>query len=85
MSARPDCPGTRYGRELSRFHSFATANEELIPIFEGTVDPDLVEEGRRNLIDFFQQGLLRRESDANLQNQVSLLSCLQRDRGSRHR
>ena len=28
---------------------------KLIPIFsEGTVDPDLVEEGRRNLIDFFQ-------------------------------
>ncbi len=29
--------------------------KKLIPIFsEGTVDPDLVEEGRRNLIDFFQ-------------------------------
>ena len=28
---------------------------QLIPIFsEGTVDPDLVEEGRRNLVDFFQ-------------------------------
>lgn len=29
--------------------------KKLIPIFsEGTVDPDLVEEGRRNLIDFFR-------------------------------
>src|SRR6266481_3524337 len=29
--------------------------KKLIPIFsEGAVDPDLVEEGRRNLIDFFQ-------------------------------
>ena len=30
--------------------------KKLIPIFsEGTVDPDLVEEGRRNLIDYFQR------------------------------
>lgn len=47
--------------------------KKLIPIFsEGTVDPDLVEEGRRNLIDFFQsKGYFDAEVTTNLQNQAS--------------
>jgi len=44
------------GEKLSWFPLFRGRQmKKLIPIFsEGTVDPDLVEEGRRNLVDFFQ-------------------------------
>jgi outer membrane protein insertion porin family len=44
------------GAKLSWFPLFRGRRmKKLIPIFsEGTVDPDLVEEGRRNLVDFFQ-------------------------------
>src|SRR6266403_682341 len=47
--------------------------KKLIPIFaEGTVDADLVEEGRRNLIDFFQsKGYFNVKVTTNLQNQAS--------------
>jgi len=62
--------------------------KKLIPIFsEGTIDPDLVEEGRRNLIDFFQsKGYFDAQVTTNLQNQASNVELVYNvDGGSRHR
>ena len=61
---------------------------KTIPIFsEGTVDPDLVEEGRRNLIDLFQsRGYFDVKVTANFQKQdpnVDLVYDV--DRGSRYK
>jgi len=61
---------------------------KLIPIFsEGTVDPDLVEEGRRNLIDFFQsKGYFRVKVTANLQDLDSKVDLVYEvNRGFRYR
>jgi outer membrane protein insertion porin family len=61
--------------------------KKLIPIFsEGTVDADLVEEGRRNLIDFFQgKGYFNVKVTANLQNEAANVEVAYRvERGSRH-
>ncbi len=61
--------------------------KKLIPIFsEGTVDSDLVEEGRRNLIDFFQgKGYFDVKVTANLQNQAANIEVIYKvERGSRH-
>ena len=62
--------------------------KKLIPIFaEGTVDADLVEEGRRNLIDFFQsKGYFNVKVTTNLHNQASNVELVYDiDRGARHR
>jgi len=62
--------------------------KKLIPIFsEGTVDPDLVEEGRRNLIDFFQsKGFFDAKVTTNYQNHDSKVDLVYNvDRGSRHK
>ena len=62
--------------------------KKLIPIFsEGTVDPDLVEEGRRNLIDFFQsKGYFDVKVTTNFQNEGSNVELVYNvERGSRHR
>jgi outer membrane protein insertion porin family len=62
--------------------------KKLIPIFsEGTVDPDLVEEGRRNLIDFFQsKGYFDAKVTTNFQNQSSNVELVYNvERGSRHK
>src|SRR6266853_649996 len=62
--------------------------KKLIPIFsEGTVDPDLVEEGRRNLIDFFQsKGYFDAKVNTNFQNQSSNVDLVYNvNRGGRHR
>ena len=62
--------------------------KKLIPIFsEGTVDPDLVEEGRRNLIDFFQsKGYFDAKVTTNFENQSSNADLVYNvDRGSRHK
>lgn len=62
--------------------------KKLIPIFsEGTVDPDLVEEGRRNLIDFFQsKSYFDVKVTANFQNHDSRVDLVYDvDRGSRHK
>jgi outer membrane protein insertion porin family len=62
--------------------------KKLIPIFsEGTVDPDLVEEGRRNLIDFFQsKGYFAVKVTTDFQNQSSNVDLVYNiDRGSRHK
>ena len=62
--------------------------KKLIPIFsEGTVDPDLVEEGRRNLIDFFQsKGYFDAKVTTNFQTQASNIDLIYNvDRGSRHK
>ena len=59
-----------------------------IPVFsEGTVDPDLVEEGRRNLIDFFQsKGYFDVKVATSFQNQSSSVDLVYNvDRGSRHK
>jgi outer membrane protein assembly factor BamA len=61
--------------------------KKLIPIFsEGTVDPDLLEEGRRNLIDFFQsKGYFGVKVTADFQNQASNVDVVYNvDRGVRH-
>jgi outer membrane protein insertion porin family len=61
---------------------------KLLPVFsEGTVDPDLVEEGRRNLIDFFQsKGYFGVRVTADLQKQSSGITLVYNvDRGLRHR
>jgi outer membrane protein insertion porin family len=61
---------------------------KLIPIFsEGAVDPDLVEEGRRNLIDFFQsKGYFDAKVTTNFQNQSSNVELLYNvERGSRYK
>jgi len=62
--------------------------QKLIPIFsEGTVDPDLVEEGRRNLVDFFQsKGYFDAKVTTNFQSQASNVDLVYNvDRGSRHK
>src|SRR6266446_10663584 len=62
--------------------------KKLIPIFsEGAVDLDLVEEGRRNLIDFFQsKGYFDVKVTANFQNESSHVELVYNvERGSRHR
>jgi outer membrane protein assembly factor BamA len=62
--------------------------KKLIPIFsEGAVDPDLVEEGRRNLIDFFQsKGYFNVKVTTNFQSEGSNVELVYKvDRGSRHR
>jgi outer membrane protein insertion porin family len=63
--------------------------KKLIPIFsEGTVDSDLVEEGRRNLIDFFQsKGYFNVKVTSNLQNAGSNVELVYYnvERGTRQR
>src|SRR2546429_3482030 len=62
--------------------------KKLIPIFsEGAVDVDLVEEGRRNLIDFFQsKGYFDVKVTTNSQNDASQVELVYNvERGSRHR
>ena len=62
--------------------------KKLIPIFsEGAVDPDLVEEGRRNLVDFFQsKGYFHVKVTTNFQNEVPNVELIYNvERGSRHR
>jgi outer membrane protein insertion porin family len=62
--------------------------KKLIPIFsEGAVDVDLVEEGRRNLTDFFQgKGYFDVKVTTNVQNEGSNVDLAYNvDRGSRHR
>jgi outer membrane protein insertion porin family len=61
--------------------------KKLIPIFsEGTVDADLVEEGRRNLIDFFQsKGYFDVKVATHFQNRSSNIDLVYDvDRGPRH-
>jgi outer membrane protein assembly factor BamA len=62
--------------------------KKLIPIFsEGTVDPDLVEEGRRNLIDFFQsKGYFDAKVTTNFQHHDTNVDLVYNvNRGSRHK
>src|SRR5215469_3773496 len=62
--------------------------KKLIPIFsEGTVDPDLVEEGQQNLIDFFQsKGYFDARVTTNYQNPDSNIDLVYNvNRGSRHK
>lgn len=62
--------------------------KKLIPIFEeNAIDRDLVEEGKRNLISFFQsQGYSDVKIQTQLENQSAQISLIyQVDRGQRHR
>ncbi len=76
------------GAKLSALPFLRDRNmKKLIPIFsEGAVDPDLVEEGRRNLIDFFQsKGYFDVKVTTNFQNESSHVELLYKvERGSRH-
>src|SRR5262249_51194327 len=59
----------------------------LIPIYtEGSVDPDLVEEGRQNLIDFFQsKGYFDAKVTTEFHEQPSLIDLVYRiDSGRKH-
>ena len=77
------------GAKLSLFRFLRDLRmKKLIPIFsEAAVDPDLVEEGRRNLVDFFQsKGYFDAKVTANLQDNDSHVDLAYTvDRGSRHR
>jgi outer membrane protein insertion porin family len=62
--------------------------KKLIPIYsEGTIDQDLVDEGQRNLTDYFQKkGFYDVKVTANLQRQPDqILVVYQIDRGEKHR
>ena len=76
------------GAKLSRLPFLRDGQmKRLIPIFsEGTVDPDLVEEGRRNLVDFFQgRGYFNVKVAANLRNEPSNIEVVYKvERGPRH-
>jgi outer membrane protein insertion porin family len=77
------------GAKLSRL-PFLRGREmkKLIPIFsEGTVDPDLVEEGRRNLMDLFQtKGYFDAKVAVDFQNHDSSVDLVYNvTRGSRHK
>ena len=65
-----------------------TQIRRLIPIFsEGTIDADLVEEGRRNLVDFFQsKGYFDVKVTTHFQNEASRVDLTYDvTRGARHR
>jgi len=62
--------------------------KQLIPIFsEGAIDADLVEEGRRNLINFFQdKGFFDVKVTTNFQNADSHIDLVYKvERGARHK
>jgi outer membrane protein insertion porin family len=77
------------GAKLSWFPLFRGRQmKKLIPIFsEGTVDPDLVEEGRRNLVDFFQnKGYFDTKVSTDFQNQGSKINLTYNvNKGRRHK
>jgi outer membrane protein assembly factor BamA len=67
------------GAKLSLLSLLAARNEKkLIPIYdEGTVDRDLVDEGQRNLVDFFQKkGYFDASVDASFQSQGDRISVV---------
>jgi outer membrane protein assembly factor BamA len=77
------------GARISRI-PFASARElkKLIPIYsEGTIDPDLVQEGRQNLVNFFQdKGFYDAQVTSNLETQAGrVLLVYKIDRGSKHK
>jgi outer membrane protein assembly factor BamA len=66
----------------------ARALKKLIPIYsEGTIDPDLVQEGRQNLVNFFQdKGFYDAQVTSNLETQAGrVLLVYKIDRGSKHK
>lgn len=77
------------GAKLSWFPLFRGRQmKKLIPIFsEGTVDPDLVEEGRRNLVDFFQnKGYFDTKVTSDFRNQNSKIDLVYNiEKGRRHK
>jgi len=62
--------------------------QKLIPIYsEGTIDRDLVEEGRRNLVDYFQKkGFFDATVNADFQQQTGQIALVYEiDRGKKHK
>ena len=62
--------------------------KKLIPIYsEGTIDRDLVEEGRRNLVDYFQRkGFFDADVKTNFQRQANqIVLVYEIDRGKKHK
>jgi outer membrane protein insertion porin family len=91
IDARPG-PIVRVGVTGAKLSAFPFLRDrqmrKLIPIFsEGALDPDLVEEGRRNLIDFFQsKGYFDVKVTTNFQNEAPNVELVYHvERGSRHR
>jgi outer membrane protein assembly factor BamA len=76
------------GAELSRIFFLRTRRMKLlIPIYmEGSVDADLVEEGRQNLIDFFQsKGYFNAQVTTDFHEQPSLIDLVYKiDTGRKH-
>jgi outer membrane protein assembly factor BamA len=77
------------GAKLSTFPLLAGRQmKKLIPIYsEAAIDQDLVDEGQRNLTDYFQKkGFSNVEVTANVQNQPGqILVVYQIDRGRKHK
>ena len=62
--------------------------KKLIPIYsEGTIDPDLVEEGQQNLVDYFQKkGFYDVKVTTDFQRQPDQISLVYKiDRGKKHK
>lgn len=76
------------GAKLSRFPFLrGRRRTQLIPIYtEGSVDPDLVEEGRQNLIDFFQsKGYFDASVTTEFHEQPALIDLVYKvDTGRKH-
>ena len=77
------------GARLSAF-PFMSQREmkKLIPVYsEGTIDPDLVQEGERNLVDYFQtKGFFDVKVTTDFQRQPDqILLVYKLDRGSKHK
>lgn len=76
------------GAKLSRIPFLRNRRRrQLIPIYtEGSVDPDLVEEGRQNLIDFFQsKGYFDVKVTTDFHEQPSLIDLVYKiDTGRKH-
>jgi outer membrane protein assembly factor BamA len=76
------------GAKLSRFRFLRTRRmKRLIPIYaEGSVDADLVEEGRQNLVDFFQsKGYFDAKVTTDFHEQPSLIDLVYTiDSGRKH-
>lgn len=77
------------GARLSAF-PFMSQREmkKLIPIYsEGTIDPDLVQEGERNLVDYFQtKGFFDVKVTTDFQRQPDqILIVYKLDRGNKHK
>jgi outer membrane protein insertion porin family len=81
-------PGPLLSVRVSGTHVSGRTIKRLVPIFEeNSVDQDLVDEGERNLVSYFQsKGFFGVKIDSHLDRQADKVSVVYRvDRGTRHR